>query len=73
MAALVKKKVYSFKASGGGIRVTGRVLALNMSDASDQVMKQISGYGQMNVHVSELQNQARALKEWDHAEGKRND
>lgn len=58
------KKVYSFKATGGGCRVSGSVLALDMSDATDQVMNEIAGYGQMNVHVSELRNQERALKEW---------
>lgn len=59
------KKVYSFKATGGGCRVSGSVLALDMSDATDQVMNEIAGYGQMSVHVSELRNQERALKEWN--------
>lgn len=60
----MEKKVYSFKATGGGCRVSGRVLANSMSDATDQAMQEIAGYGPMNVHVSELRNQARALKEW---------
>ncbi len=59
------KKVYSFKASSGGCRVSGRVLATDMLGATDQVMAEIAGYGQMSVHVSELRNQARALKEWN--------
>jgi len=59
------KKIYSFKANGGGCRVSGRVCAANMSDATNQVMEQIRGYGQMNVSVSELKNQAKAMKEWN--------
>lgn len=60
----MEKRIYSFNANGGGCRVSGRVCATDMSDATDQVMSEIAGYGQMNVHVSELRNQARALKEW---------
>ena len=59
------KKVYSFRASGGGCRVTGRVLATDMTDATKQVMHSIKGYGQMSVNICELRNQARALKEWN--------
>ena len=59
------KRVYSFRASGGGCRVTGRVLARDMSDATSQVMCGIHPYGQMNVNICELRNQARALKEWN--------
>lgn len=59
------KKIYSFKAVGGGCRLSGRVCALNMPDATGQVMKLIKGYGQMNVNVSELRNQAKAMKEWE--------
>jgi hypothetical protein len=60
----MEKKVYSFKATGGGCLVSGCVLANSMSDATGQVLQEIAGYGPMNVHVSELRNQARALKEW---------
>lgn len=58
------KKIYSFKAAGGGCRISGRVCAENISDATDQVMEQIKGYGQMNVSVTQLSNQTRAMKEW---------
>lgn len=63
------KKIYSFKANGGGCRVSGRVCATNMGDATGQVMEIISGYPSMNVSVSELRNQTRAMKEWE-AKGK---
>lgn len=46
------KKVYSFKTTGGGCRVSGSVLALDMSDATDQVMNEIAGYGQMSEFKS---------------------
>ena len=58
------KRVHSFRASGGGCRVTGRVLATDMADATKQVMHNIQGYGQMSVNVCELRSQKRALKEW---------
>ena len=59
------KKIYSFKANGGGCRISGRVCATDMPDATSQVMDIISGYPPMNVNVSELRNQARAMKEWE--------
>lgn len=59
------EKIYSFVAVGGGCCVSGRVCATDMADATDQVMNEIDGYGQMNVKVSELRNQARALREWN--------
>lgn len=57
-------KIYSFKANGGGCRVSGRVCAVDMADATKQVLEEVKGYGQMNVNVSELRNQGRAMKEW---------
>lgn len=59
------KKIYSFKANGGGCRVSGRVCASDMSDATNQVLEQIKGYGQMNVQVTELKNQKKAMAEWE--------
>lgn len=64
MTTATDKKIYSFKANGGGCRVSGRVCANNMSDATDQVLEIIKGYGQMSVNVSELRNQQKAMKEW---------
>lgn len=58
-------KIYSFKANGNGARVSGRVCASNMRDASAQVVEIIKGYGQMNVNVAELKNQAAAMKQWE--------
>lgn len=58
------KKIYSYKASGNGCRVSGRVCATNMSDATNQVLEEIKGYGQMNVRVTELKNQKKAMAEW---------
>lgn len=58
-------KIYSFKANGGGCRVSGRVCAPNMRDASAQVVEIIKGYGQMAVNISELKNQAAAMKQWE--------
>lgn len=59
------KKIYSFKANGGGCRVSGRVCASDMSDATNQVLEAIKGYGQMNVSVTELKNQKKAMAEWE--------
>ena len=58
------KKIYSFKANGGGRRVSGRICAENMVDATNQVLVKLKDYGQMNVNVSELRNQDKAMKEW---------
>ena len=57
-------KIYSYRASGNGCKVSGRVCASDMSDATNQVIETIKGYGQMNVQVTELKNQAKAMKEW---------
>ena len=59
------KEIYSFKATGGGNRINGRIKAENMWDATEQAMTAIKGYGQMNVNVTLLKNQAKALKEWE--------
>ncbi len=61
---MTNKKIYSFKANGSGCRVSGRVCAENMTDATGQVLERIKGYWQMNVNVSELRNQSKAMKEW---------
>lgn len=58
------KKIYSYKANGNGCRVSGRVCASDMSDATNQVLEEIKGYGRMNVRVTELKNQKRAMQEW---------
>lgn len=58
-------KIYSYRASGNGCKVSGRVCASDMSDATNQVLETIKGYGQMNVQVTELKNQAKAMKEWE--------
>jgi len=62
---MIGKKIYSFKAVGKGCRLNGRVCALNMSDATEQIMERIKDYGSMNVNVSELRDQAKAMKEWE--------
>lgn len=69
----MSKKIYSFKANGGGCRVSGRVKAENMWDATEQAMDAIKGYGPMNVNVSMLANQERAMKEWEAKHGPSND
>lgn len=61
---VARKRMYSFRASGGGNRVNGRILASNMSDATEQALKIIEGYGVMSVDISELRDQSKAIKEW---------
>lgn len=58
-------KIYSFKANGGGCRVTGRIKAENMQGVTQQALKAVEGYGPMNVNVTELRNQATAMKQWE--------
>ncbi|QKN87928.1 hypothetical protein Alexa_047 [Acinetobacter phage vB_AbaP_Alexa] len=58
-------KIYSFKANGGGCRVSGRIKAENMQDATQQALKAVEGYGPMNVNLTELRNQTKAMKEWE--------
>ena len=60
-------KIYSYRASGNGCKVTGRVCASDMNDATTQVvnvLKELDLRG-MNVSINELKNQAKAMKEWN--------
>ena len=59
-------KIYSYRASGNGCKVSGRVCASDMSDATNQVVKilqELDLHG-MSVSMNELKNQAKAMKEW---------
>lgn len=58
------EKIYSFRATAPGCRVSGRICAVDMDHATEQVLREIAGYGPMNVRVTELLNQARAMKKW---------
>lgn len=58
------KLIYSFKANGGGCRVSGRVCASDMKDATSQVQEIIKGYGSMNVNINQLKNQKTAMAKW---------
>lgn len=58
------KLIYSFKANGGGCRVSGRVCASDMKDATSQVQGIIKGYGPMNVNINQLKNQKTAMAKW---------
>ena len=68
------KLIYSFKANGGGCRVSGRVCASDMKDATSQVQGIIKGYGPMNVNINQLKNQKTALAKWinDHEDNELN-
>ena len=56
--------IYSFKANGGGCRVSGRVCATDINDATSQVQVIIKGYGPMNVNLNQLKNQKTAMAKW---------
>jgi hypothetical protein len=59
-------KIYSYRASGNGSKVKGRICAANMNDATNQVvaiLQELDLRG-MNVSINELKNQAKAMKEW---------
>ena len=60
------KLIYSFKANGCGCKVSGRVCATDMQDATRQVQAIIKqhGYGLMNVHMNQLKNQKAAMAKW---------
>ena len=58
------KLIYSFKANGGGCRVSGRLCASDMNDATNQVQVIIKGYGPMNVNINQLKNQKTAMAKW---------
>lgn len=64
-------RIFAFKASGGGCRVSGRVCAQDIQDATNQVVSIISGYGPMNTNISELKNQPLALKQWAEKQNKK--
>lgn len=61
---MTNKLIYSFKANGGGCRVSGRVCATDMKDATSQVQEIIKGYGPMNVNMNQLKNQKTAMAKW---------
>ena len=58
------KLIYSFKASGNGNRMSGRVAAVDMADATKQVAAQL-WYPNMNVSITLLANQTLARKQWE--------
>ena len=62
------KLIFSFKASGNGNRMSGRVAAVDMADATKQVAAQL-WYPNMNVSISELKNQTLARKQWEQTVG----
>lgn len=66
-------KIYSVKASRPSARIGGwRVKAPNMQDATRQVQEELNHHGSgWDVSISELANQAAAMRKWekDHAGG----
>lgn len=60
-------KIYSYRASGNGSKVNGRICAADMNDATKQVVKilQELDLRGMKVSMNELKNQAKAMKEWE--------
>ena len=61
---MTNKLIYSFKANGGGCRVSGHVCASDMKDATSQVQGIIKGYGSMNFNINQLKNQKTAMARW---------
>lgn len=57
-------KIYSFKTTGNGARITGRIKASDMQDATNQVVLAIHGRP-MDISVVELKNQKVALAQWE--------
>lgn len=60
-------KIYSYRASGNGSKLNGRICAADMNEATKQVvtiLKELDLRG-MNVSLNELKNQAKAMKEWN--------
>ncbi len=59
-------KIYSYKASGGGSRLSGRICDADMNGATAQVVRVLKELGlkNMNVSITELKNQKRAMQEW---------
>lgn len=62
-------KIYSFKATGNGARITGRVKASDMQDATNQAVLAIHGRPR-DISVVELKNQKVALAKWERDHGK---
>lgn len=63
----MSEKIYAVKASKPGIRIGGwRVKALNMQGATRQALDHLKTLGGgFQVNISELKNQAQALKKWE--------
>ena len=62
-------KIYSFKATGNGARITGRIKASDMQDATNQVVLAIHGRPIMDISVVELKDQKIALAQWERDHG----
>ena len=61
-------KIYSFKATGNGARITGRIKASDMPDATNQAVLATHGRP-MNISIVELKNQKVALAQWERDHG----
>lgn len=61
------KIIYSWKATGSGSVVSGRICASDMNDATGQVVKVLNELElkNMNVRINQLKNQERAMKQWN--------
>ena len=61
------KIIFSWKATGGGSRVSGRICASDMNDATGQAVQVLKELGlkNMSVNISQLKNQSKAMKEWE--------
>lgn len=62
----MSKIIYSFKITAKGARVSGRICADNMQDATAQACKIISdwGYQDARTNIIQLANQTAAMKKW---------
>lgn len=59
-------KIYSWKARRTGSGATGRVQAVDMRDATRQVIQYLATFGpNWKIEVTELKNQAAALRKWE--------
>lgn len=61
-------KIYSFKATGNGARITGRIKASDMQDARNQAILATHGRPK-NISIVEMKNQKVALAQWERDHG----
>lgn len=61
---MTSEKIYSYRAVNKIGRASGRICAVDMDHATEQVLDLTVSYGPMYLKITELRDQARAMNRW---------